>query len=190
MIVAGVGMAIPQRDYSIKIPESLEPRCSRASRDHPEATAALVLGVFVEPWSFLHIPPMASDAQPQPAGLTCKQAAFAGGRATCAPSATLPGKSALAKPSAVPCQVENHLLLQAQGQFERAQMGCSGHSYVVKFPFQGALDVMGNLKCQTAVHFLVWDGTVPKPCNAYNAPLTGQLGGGTQAIWEMWHVLP
>lgn len=126
--------------------------------------------------------PNSPRCAPQPAGLTCKQAAFAGGRATCSPLRLCWGKSTLAKSSGVPCQVENHWLPQAQGQFKLPQTGCSGHSYVVKFPFLGALGVMGNLKCQTAVHLLVWDGTVPMPCNAPLPP--GSLEEGPRPSWE------
>lgn len=52
---------------------------------------------------------------------------------------------------------------QAQEQFKLSQMGCSEHSYVVKFSFLGGLRIMGNLRSPIAVHLLAWDGTVPKP---------------------------
>lgn len=54
------------------------------------------------------------------------------------------GKSTLAKTSSVFCQVGNRLPSQAQGQFKLPQMGCSGHSYAVKFPFLGAIGHHGK----------------------------------------------
>ena len=68
----------------------------------PEATADLTLGLFVLSWSFLHTSQITPDVQPQSTGLTCKQAAFAGGWAACLPGeAPLWGSPRLPR-SAVP----------------------------------------------------------------------------------------
>ena len=75
------------------------------------------------------------------------------------------GKSTLAKTASVFCQVGNRLPPQAQGQFKLPQMGCSGHSYVVKFPFLGAVGHHGKSE-------------MPNSC-----PPLGVGRDGPQALW-------
>lgn len=171
MIAAGVGLDIPQKDYNIKVHTSLWSLDAQGPQETTEDSQQPPC-VVCSCWAIVF-------PSHTPSGHRCLASASSCLLKLCW------GKSTLAKPSAVPCLVENHSLSQAQGQFKLPQTGYSGHSYVVKFPFLGTLSVMGHLKCQTVVPLLVWDGTVPEPHNARHALLPpGSLEEEARLSWE------
>ena len=69
---------------------------------------------------------------------------FAGGWTTRFPRELHGGEVHTCKASAVFCQAESRQPPQAREQFKLPQTGCSGHSYVMKFPFLVALGHHGK----------------------------------------------
>lgn len=88
-----MGMAISQRNWDMEVPTSLwslDTQGPQEATQEPQQPRRLVCLCAAIVLSF-HTP-VVPDVQPQWAGLTCKQAAFAGGWVTCSPCESLPGE--------------------------------------------------------------------------------------------------
>lgn len=155
---SGDGLPSHRQATAPKVPMSLDPTCSRASGppqklQHPHAWCLCCVIVL----------PSHTPNHPRCSALDLRTGCLCWRRVTCSTREAVCGEVHPCQTLRRPCQVESHRLPQAQEQFKLPQMGCSGHSCVVKFSFLGGRRIMGNLRSPIAVHLLAWDGTVPKP---------------------------
>lgn len=99
--------------------KSLEPRCSRVQETSPEASCLVCScwAVFLPSQTPSHSRCSATGSRLNlQTGLICWRLGY-----LLPQWSSAVGKSTVAKPSAVPCQVENHLLPQVQEQFKLVQ---------------------------------------------------------------------